>query len=172
VILLTAKADIQHKIKGVETGADAYIEKPFNTEYLKAVVNNLLQQRERIRKKFSEEPDMEIKEATVCASDRKFIEKTRSIIEQNIGNADFSIEMLGKELGLSRSQLFRKFNVLFNLKPNELIKTEKLKYAKKLLLSGNYNVNEVAEMAGFKSTSYFITSFKKHYGKTPSSFLK
>jgi signal transduction histidine kinase/ligand-binding sensor domain-containing protein/DNA-binding response OmpR family regulator len=172
VVLLTAKTDIQHKIKGVETGADAYIEKPFNTEYLTAVVNNLLEQRERVRKKFSEEPEMEMKDATVCASDRRFIEKAHKVIKENINNPELSVDKLSTELGLSRSQLFRKFNVLFNQKPNELIRKEKLKYAKKLLMTGDYNVNEVAEMAGFKSASYFITSFKKHFGKTPSSFLK
>jgi len=172
VVMLTAKADIQHKIKGIETGADAYIEKPFNSDYLLAVVNNILEQREILRRKFAEEPEMKIEDATVSLSDRKFIEKTVKVVEENVGNPEFSVEMLGSELGLSRSQLFRKFNQLFNLKPNEFIRAEKLKYARKLLLSGEYNVNEVSIKAGFNSTSYFITSFKKYFGKKPSSFLK
>ncbi len=172
VILLTAKSDIQHKIKGIETGADAYIEKPFNTEYLLAMVKNILLQRKKLREKFSDEPGHDINEAGINNSDKQFIEKIKQIIEANISSPDFSVEKLSTELGVSRSQLFRKFKALFNLKPNELIRVERLKYAKRLLQQKEYNVNEVAIKAGFASTSYFITSFKKYFGETPSHYLR
>ena len=171
VILLTAKSDIQHKIKGIETGADAYIEKPFNTEYLLAMVKNILLQRKKLREKFSDEPGHDINEAGINNSDKQFIEKIKQIIEANISSPDFSVEKLSAELGVSRSQLFRKFKALFNLKPNELIRAERLKYAKRLLQQKEYNVNEIAIKAGFASTSYFITSFKKYFGETPSHYL-
>jgi signal transduction histidine kinase/ligand-binding sensor domain-containing protein/DNA-binding response OmpR family regulator len=171
VILLTAKSDIQHKIKGIETGADAYIEKPFDTEYLMAMVKNLLLQRKKIREKFSDNPGQDMDKAGLNKKDKQFIEKIKLIIEENISSPDFSVDKLSTELGVSRSQLFRKFNALFNLKPNELIRSERLKYAKKLLQQKQYNVNEVALKAGFASTSYFITSFKKYFGETPSHFL-
>ena len=171
VILLTAKSDIQHKIKGIETGADAYIEKPFDTEFLIAMVKNLLLQRKKIREKFSNEPGQDMDKAGLNNIDKQFIKKIKQIIEENIGSPDFSVDKLSTELGVSRSQLFRKFNALFNLKPNELIRSERLKYAKKLLQQKQYNVNEVAMKAGFASTSYFITSFKKYFGETPSHFL-
>lgn len=173
VILLTAKADIEHKIKGVETGADAYIEKPFQSDYLVAVVKNLIMQREKLRKKYSGGiPDTDIREAALTVHDEKFIEEVRMVIEKNISNPDLSVEKLAKELGMSRSQLFRKFGTLFDRTPNELIRTERLKYARKLLLQREHNVNEVADITGFSSTSYFITSFKKQYGMTPSQILK
>jgi AraC-like DNA-binding protein len=171
VILLTAKSDIQHKIKGIETGADAYIEKPFDTEYLMAMDKNLLLQRKKIREKFSDNPGQDMDKAVLNKKDKQFIEKIKLIIEENISSPDFSVDKLSTELGVSRSQLFRKFNALFNLKPNELIRSERLKYAKKLLQQKQYNVNEVALKAGFASTSYFITSFKKYFGETPSHFL-
>ena len=171
VILLTAKSDIQHKIKGIETGADAYIEKPFNTDFLLAMVKNMLLQRKKVREKFSDNPGYDINEAGINKSDKQFIEKIRTVIEANISSPDFSVEKLSTELGVSRSQLFRKFKALFNLKPNELIRVERLKYAKKLLQQNEYNVNEVAIKAGFASTSYFITSFKKYFGETPSHYL-
>ncbi len=173
VVLLTAKADIEHKIKGVETGADAYIEKPFQSDYLVAVVKNLIMQRERLRKKYAGGiPETDIREAALTVHDEKFIEEVRSIIGKNISNPDLSVEKLAKELGMSRTQLFRKFGTLFDRTPNELIRTERLKYARELLLQREHNVNEVADMTGFSSTSYFITSFKKQYGKTPSQILK
>ena len=173
VILLTAKADIEHKIKGVETGADVYIEKPFRTDYLAAVVKNLIMQREKLREKYSGgTPETDLREAALTVHDEKFIEKVRSVIEKNISEPDLSVEKMANELGMSRSQLFRKFGILFDRSPNELIRTERLKYARHLLLQGGYNVNEVADMSGFSSTSYFITSFRKQYGKTPARVLK
>jgi AraC-like DNA-binding protein len=96
----------------------------------------------------------------------------RSGIEKNISEPDLSVEKMANELGMSRSQLFRKFGILFDRSPNELIRRERLKYARNLLLKGEHNVNEVADMSGFSSTSYFITSFKKQYGKTPARLLK
>ena len=173
VILLTAKADIEHKIKGVETGADMYIEKPFRTDYLVAVAQNLIMQREKLRKKYTGGlPETDILEAALTVHDEKFIEKVRLVIEKNISDPALSVERLAEELGMSRSQLFRKFKVLFDLSPNELIRSEKLKYARRLLLQKEHNINEIADLAGFSSTSYFITSFKKQYGQTPARFLK
>jgi signal transduction histidine kinase/ligand-binding sensor domain-containing protein/DNA-binding response OmpR family regulator len=171
VVLLTAKSEVVHKIEGLETGADAYIEKPFEMEYLEAVIKNLLKQRENLKKRFSSEPDIDLSELGLSTQERKFIEKTRSIIDANLGNPDFSVESLGMELGLSRSQLFRKFKTLYELKPSELIKTERLKKSKELLASKDFNINEVANLTGFKSSSYFITSFKRFYGKTPKEYF-
>jgi DNA-binding response OmpR family regulator len=171
VVLLTAKSEVVHKIEGLETGADAYIEKPFEMEYLKAVIKNLLKQRESLKKRFSSEPDIALAELGLSSHERKFIEKTRSIIDANLGNPEFSVENLGMELGLSRSQLFRKFKTLYELKPSELIKTERLKKSKELLATKDFNINEVANLTGFKSSSYFITSFKRYYGKTPKEYF-
>lgn len=171
VILLTAKSEVVHKIEGLETGADAYIEKPFEMEYLEAVIKNLLKQRENLKKRFSSEPEIDLAELGLSSHEKKFIEKTRSIIDINIGNPDFSVESLGMELGLSRSQLFRKFNALYDLKPSELIKSERLKKSKELLATRDYNINEVANLTGFKSSSYFITSFKRYYGETPNEYF-
>ena len=172
VILLTAKADVEHKIKGAETGADFYIEKPFDDDYLKAVVNNLILQREKLKRKYSKLNIIEEIDKIENTGDKKFIEKVFEIIKANISNPGFSVEKLARELGMSRTQLFRKFRALFDNNPSEIIKSERMKYARKLLLQNEYNVNEVAERAGFKSTSYFITSFKEYYGETPSRFIQ
>ncbi len=170
VILLTAKSDIEHKIKGIETGADAYIEKPFNVKYLQSVVKNLILQREKLRKKFSGEPQAILESTIINSGEQKFVRKIRKTIENNMSNPDFSVEQLGREMGLSRSQLFRKFKAVFDMRPNELIRSERLKFARMLLIQNEYNVNEVSDMAGFNSTSYFITAFKKYFGKTPNYY--
>ena len=171
IILLTAKTEMSQKIEGIETGADAYIEKPFDINYLEARVNSLLMQRSVLRKRYSNESDIDAEELVQNIHEKKFIDKTKCIIEKNISNSDFSVETFGFELGLSRSQLFRKFKSIYGLKPSEFIRNERLKQSKKLLLEGEHNVNEIADLVGFKSSSYFITSFKKYYKKTPIGFI-
>jgi DNA-binding response OmpR family regulator len=171
VVLLTAKTEMSQKIEGIETGADAYVEKPFDINYLEARINNLLIQRNTLRKRYTNETDVDVNELATNIHEKKFIEKTKRIIEAKIINTDFSVETFGFELGLSRSQLFRKFKSAFELKPSEYIRNERLKYSKKLLLEGSYNVNEISDLVGFKSASYYITSFKKLYGKTPFEFV-
>ncbi len=171
VILLTAKTEISQKIEGIDTGADAYIEKPFEIKYLESRIKNLLQQREVLRKRFKSESDTNMGNLVTSTYESKFIEKAQKIIEDNLDNPDFSIEDFGMELNLSRSQLFRKFKSVFELKPSEYIKNERLKHSRKLLLEHNFNINEISEMVGFRSASYFITSFKRLYGKTPAEFI-
>lgn len=171
IIILSAKSEVAHKIEGIETGADSYIEKPYETEYLKAIANNLLKQRANLRKRFASEPEINLAELQLTSHEKKFIEKSRSIIEKSIENPDFSVENLGMELGLSRSQLFRKFRTLYDAKPSDVIRAERLKKAKKLLETRENNINEVAYKIGFKSSSHFITSFKKYYGETPNEYF-
>lgn len=172
IILLTAKTEMSQKIEGIETGADAYIEKPFDLQFLEATIKNLLNQRKALRKRYAENLDSDIDEIPINPHEKRFIEKVNKLIEKNISNPDFSVENLALELGMSRSQLFRKFRASFELSPSEIIRIERLKYSKKLLSGGEYNINEIADLVGFKSSSYFITSFKKHFGITPNDYLK
>jgi len=164
------ESEIKHKIEGIESGADAYIEKPFDLQILNATVKSLINQRSLLRKRFSEEPDLSINEIPFNIHDKKFVEKVNSFIEKNIGDTELTVELLASELNISRSQLFRKIRDLFELSPGEIIRIERLKKSRKLLSEMNYNVNEVAELTGFKSTSYYITSFKRHFGQTPNEY--
>lgn len=171
IILLTAKSEVTQKIEGLDMGADAYINKPFDINYLDASVKNMLKQRKALRQRFSNEPDVAIDSLALNIHETQFVEKVNTYIQKNISNPDLSVEMLALELGLSRSQLFRKIRSVFETSPSEIIRIERLKYSKKVLLELNYNINEVADHVGFKSTPYFITSFKKYYGITPKDFL-
>jgi DNA-binding response OmpR family regulator len=170
VIILTAKTGIENQIEGINAGADAYIAKPFDNTYLESVVENLLHQRENLRKRFSlESSDFEFTGENSAGG--KFINKATQIIEQNLSNPDFSIEELGHELNMSRSQLFRKFRSLINMSPSDFIRITRLKKAAMLILKEDIGINQVAWEVGFTSPSHFITSFKKFFGTTPKLYI-
>ena len=172
VILLTAKTAVEHKIEGVGAGADAYIEKPFDSDYLAALVDNLLAQRKKLLEKFSESSDFVIDEELVKGPDKAFLEKIEESVNGSISDPDFSVEHLLSVVNMSRSQLYRKFKALLNKNPSEYIRILRLKYAVKLLMKQEYSVNEIAYMSGFGNVSYFITCFKKYFGKSPRKYIE
>jgi signal transduction histidine kinase/ligand-binding sensor domain-containing protein/DNA-binding response OmpR family regulator len=172
VVLLTAKTSIEHKIKGYETGADAYVEKPFDFNFLEVQVKNLLIQRSRLKNKYSSfSPFVEISDVESEDPNQKFLKKVFDIIKENASDSDLSVDSLGKMMGMSRAQLFRKFRAIMDKSPSDYIREVRLKLAYSLLSNKNYNINEVAFKSGFSSTSYFITCFRKYYGKTPGEVV-
>ncbi len=170
VILLTAKEADEHKIEGIESGADAYIPKPFNTAYLHALVTNTLKQRKKLRERYHYQSSPTEKTDEMNAGDKKFLSKINMYILRELANPDYGVEQLSTDMGLSRSQLFRKFRAIADLKPSDYIKVIRLQEAQKLLHKNELNVNEIAEACGFTTPSYFITSFKKHFGTTPKNY--
>ncbi|MDR3309031.1 MAG: response regulator, partial [Tannerella sp.] len=133
VIMLTAKTDDATKLEGVRTGADAYMEKPFSMKMLLAQIDNLLKSRMLLRKKFSETPFSPLNTVSANSTDRRFLDKMSCVIEANLTNTDFSVDVLAAELGISRSGLFAKMKTLSGMTPNELIQVIRLKKAAKLL---------------------------------------
>ncbi len=172
VILLTARTAIEHKIDGIENGADAYVEKPFDLGFLDAQIRNLLTQRDLLRKRFGNQFVEQPSEVVVNKADKHFFEKVELIVLENISDYNFSVEDLSESLGMSRSQLFRKFRALTDNTPSDFIRAERIKLSKKLLKEGVFNVNEVSFRAGFNSNSHFISTFKKYTGYTPKEFSR
>ncbi|MCD4710320.1 MAG: response regulator, partial [Bacteroidales bacterium] len=172
VILLTAKSDIEQKIEGLSVGADAYVAKPFDNDYLTALVKNLLAQRKMLREKFSENSNFIIEDEHITGFDKIFLDKIEAVIQENISDPDFSVEQVLSTVHMSRSQLYRKFKALINKNPSEYIRILRLKYAVGLLNQKQYSVNEIAYMSGFGNVSYFITCFKKYYGKSPRRYIE
>ncbi len=171
LILLTAKANVESKMGGLQTGADDYLTKPFHAEELIVRVNNLIQQRKRLKERYSRELTLQPSAIAVSSVDEKFLEKVLTIMEANISNADFDVEVFGREIGMSRMQLHRKLMALTNHSPGEFIRTFRLKRAM-LLLSKNYgNISDIAFSVGFNSLTYFSKCFKDQYGQTPSDYL-
>lgn len=174
VVLLTAKSAVEQKIEGLGIGADAYLDKPFDSEYLTVVVKNLLDQRRMLREKYLEyaETDADLDSDILTGPDKNFIEIVDETIQAHISDSEFSIEHLMKALNMSRSQVYRKFKQLVNKNPSEYMRIVRLKHAISLLKKREHNVNEIALLSGFGNVSYFITIFKKHYGMPPGKYME
>lgn len=170
IILLTARSPIIYNIEGLEKGADDYITKPFNLAILEARVWNLLDNRQKLRERYSKEITLQPKNVAITSPDEKFLEKVMRCIEQHIDEPEFSVEELGKEIGMSRVTLYRKIKALTNQTAVEFIRSTRLKRAAQLLETKSLNVNEVAYMVGFLDIDYFRRCFKDEFGHTPKEF--
>lgn len=171
VILLTALSSSENTSTGLEKGADAYISKPFDEDVLLSQIKNLLIQRKRLQESFTQK-FMAQQPIHIGSLDNYFLNKINSIIEINIENENFSVDMLATEMGFSRSQLHRKLKQISNHSATEYITIVKIKKATTLLSSKNYTIDEVSYMAGFNSPSYFTKCFKKIHGQSPKEYLK
>lgn len=172
IILLTAKADWESKLQGLETGADDYLTKPFKMEELKVRVKNLLESRMKLRERFSKQINLNPQEITVTSTDERFLQRALSILETNMANAEFDVEAFSKEIGLSRTHLHRKLTALTGQAPNEFIRTVRLKRAASLLQQHQGNNSEIAYAVGFSTLNYFTKCFKDFYGVTPSEYTR
>lgn len=167
ILMLTARTMVEDRIKGIDSGADAYIDKPFNMDVLKATLTGLLTSRQLLFEKYSKNEDDGPQENSTTIDD-EFIKKALRLIHEQIEEPDLSVEVLAGQLLLSRSQLYRKIKALTGLSVNEFIRKVRLEEANKLIRSReNYNVNEIAFKVGFSSSSYFSKCFKKEFGHSP-----
>lgn len=172
IILLTACSLDEQKTIGFESGADAYIPKPFNAHLLKIRVRKLIESRRKMKEAFGNNLINDTKKETLGELERNFISDFQAYVEMYISNPELSVDELADHLKLSRSQLYRKIKSLTNYSPNELIRIVRLKYAKQLLNSKVKSISEVAYEAGFSSPSYFAKCFKDIYGESPTEYLE
>lgn len=172
VILLTAREPMLYKIEGLETGADDYITKPFNSHYLELKVLNLIESRMKLRERYSREVTLQPTNIAITSVDEKFLDKAMKHVEDNISASDLGVEELSKFVGMSKTTLYRKIKALTNQNTNEFIRTIRLKRACQLLSSGKFTVSEVAYQVGFTSPDYFRKCFKEQFGRTPSEFAE
>jgi DNA-binding response OmpR family regulator len=171
VIILTAKADKDSKLKGLETGVDDYLIKPFDPEELRFRVKNLLEQRELLREKFRKEFSLNPDFQEVSSPSDDFTKKIFDLLDQHIEDPEYSVEQLSGELNLSRSQVFRKLTAVTGYPPNELLRNLRLKKAAFLFHSGHKNIAQVMYQVGFNNPSYFAKCFHKLYGLNPSQYI-
>jgi DNA-binding response OmpR family regulator len=171
IILLTAKNTLQSKIQGLELGADAYIEKPFSPAHLKAQITNLLTNRNKIKDYFASSPLVHIKSMAYSRADETFLEALNEAIENNMFNTGLDVEMLAREMAMSRATFYRKVKAISNLSPNELIHITRLKKAAELLAEGSHKIYEIIEIVGYNSQSNFTRGFQKQFGMTPSEYV-
>ncbi len=172
IILLTARAAIENKIEGLETGADDYLIKPFEPKELVTRVKNLNESRRKLRERFSVGVVLKPGEIAASSVDDAFLVKVMAAVEKEIGNENFTVEDLGHEVGMSRSQLHRKLVALTNQAPNQFIRWIRLQRAMDLLKKKAGTVSEVAYGVGFGDPSYFSKLFHRQFGLRPSDVRK
>lgn len=170
VILLTARALSRHQIEGYESGADAYITKPFQPDVLMARITNLLRSR-RVLKNLWSAPATSQAEPTPDPED-PFIQRFKNVVGLRMADSDLSVEDIGSELGLSRVQLYRKVKALTGNTPVDLLRKARLASAMEELQQGHLSVSEIAYKVGFASPSYFTKCFKDEYGMVPGEVRK
>jgi YesN/AraC family two-component response regulator len=172
VILLTARAEDIDKLTGLETGADAYLIKPFNSKELLLRVHNLIELRNKLRKKFSGKLLVKPSEITVTSKDSEFMQRLLDTVEKHIGDEKFSVEQLGHEFGMSPSQINRKLKAIINQSASEFIRSIRMQRALELLKNDQATIAEIAYETGFREPAYFSRVFKNHFGYSPSEVKK
>jgi ligand-binding sensor domain-containing protein/signal transduction histidine kinase/DNA-binding response OmpR family regulator len=168
VILLTARTT--SKLEGLETGADDYLTKPFSPQELQVRVKNLIEQRQKLRARFSREVKLQPKDVAITSADEKFLERAVAAVEKHMSDSDFSVETFESEMAMSKMQLYRKLKALTDQSPNEFVRHIRLKKAAMLLRQRSGNVAEITYEVGFNNLSYFARCFKEVYGVTPSEY--
>ncbi|MDR0939014.1 MAG: response regulator [Mediterranea sp.] len=173
IILLTALNSPEKQQEGIESGADAYLAKPFSLKLLLTYIYRLMEQRERLREKYSREPGLNRPLAGLSAPDREFVARLGLVVEQNLARQDFSIEEFARFMKLGRTVFYRKLSGITGYTPNEYLRVMRIKKAAELLLSEyELTVAEVAFKVGIKDPFYFSKCFKAQFGVSPSAYQK
>jgi signal transduction histidine kinase/ligand-binding sensor domain-containing protein/DNA-binding response OmpR family regulator len=172
VILLTARSSEAQKIEGLEAGAEDYITKPFNYEILDLKIQGLIGLRQSFRKAFAQKFEIKPGEIGITSLDEKFLKKALKVAEKNIGNSEFSVEKMGRELGVSRGHLYNKLLALTGKTPVEFIRIMRLKRAAQYLGKSQMTVAEIAFQVGFNDPKYFSRYFREAFGVVPSEYAK
>ena len=174
VILLTAKSRDEDKLEGLETGADAYIVKPFNMDILRRTIINLINTHRLLRLKFERNDDLEdqVNDILLKSPDEKLLDRIMDCINKNLNNSDLSVDMIADEAGISRVHLHRKMKELTGQTPHDFIRNIRLKKAAQLLANQGMNVTEVMYACGFANSASFSTVFKRFYGMSPRDYMR
>ena len=170
IILLTAKTGVEEQIEGMKNKADYYMTKPFNAKHLEETIKSLLANRSLLKDHFTGEISSALKTQLINKLDKKFLNEFTAVVESNLGNENFEVDHICKEIGISRVQLYRKIKALLGVNVNEYILQVRLQKAKYFLQHEEFTISEVAFKVGFSSPAYFSTVFKSKCGMTPKDF--
>lgn len=169
-IILTAQSSKESYIQGLQSGADLYLTKPFSYAILLQSIKSLLYNREKLRYYYVNNIYKLDNEESFGLFEQNFISNINELIQNNLDNSNFTVEQLADELNISRIQLYRKMKAISGINISDYIQNIRLEKAKVLLNETALTISEVAYATGFSSPSYFSTSFKNKYGKTPKAY--
>jgi len=172
VILLTAKAEIEDRIEGLQSGADSYIPKPFHAEHLFIRIEKLIAGREQMKKRFENLADVELSHISTGIGERddEFLQKITQCIQNHLSEPEFNADTISEEVFMSKASLYKKVKAITGLTPHGLIKQYRLKKAADLLRNSSMRVSEVIYETGFNSRSYFYKSFNEMFNCHPKDF--
>ena len=174
VVMLTSKSDVANRLEGLEKGADAFLAKPFDMDELHVIINNLISKNLRLKGKFSgtQQQKGKVVETDVKGNDEILMERIMKAINQHLSDSDFNVDLLTKEVGISRAQLHRKMKEMTGLPISEFIRNIRLEQAVRLLKEQKINVTQVAYTVGFSNLAHFSTVFRKQFGVSPTEYIE
>lgn len=184
IVLLSAKSSLDDRISGLEQGIDDYITKPFSSTYLKTRIKSLLHQRKQLqelylkrwsgKQKDAPAPHLEIapSQPQIVSFDEQFMQQVMEVMEKQMDNSEFTVDEFAQELSMGRTVFYQKLKAIIGLSPVDFIRDMRIKRAKQLMDSGEYNISTVAYMTGFNDPKYFSKCFKKQFGISPSEYNK
>ena len=174
VIMLTSKSEVEHKLEGLKSGADAYIAKPFSMEELHIQIDNLIDNVRRLRGKFSGAVDQDnrVENIEVKGNDEALMERIMRSVNANLSNPEFNVDALATDVGISRAQLHRKMKDITGISSGKFLRNLRMEQAARLLREGKVNVAQVADLVGYTDQAHFSTAFKSHFGQAPSEYAE
>ena len=173
VIMLTSKAEVENKLEGLKSGADAYIAKPFSMEELHIQIDNLIDNVRRLRGKFSGAAQQEdkVENIEVKGNNDALMERIMRSVNAHMKDPDFNVDALADDVGISRAQLHRKMKEITGISSGKFLRNLRMEQAARLLREGSVNVTQVADCVGYNDQAHFSTAFKNHFGMTPSEYV-
>ena len=174
VIMLTSKAEVEHKLIGLKSGADAYIAKPFSMEELHIQIDNLIDNVRRLRGKFSGAVDQEqrVEKIEVKGNDDALMERIMRSVNAKMSDPDYNIDTLASDVGISRAQLHRKMKEMTGISSGKVLRNLRMEQAARLLREGKINISQVADKVGYMDQAHFSIAFKSHFGMSPSEYVE
>ena len=169
ILMITAKHEDDTQVKAMKYGADGYIAKPFTMELLDARIDNMLERRKMLMTRLS---DIRHADIVITDKDEQLMQKVKAWLEENVANADVTVDQLAVHVGMGRTSMYNKIKGLTGKSPLEMIQEYRMGKAVHYLKSGQFSVSETSYKVGFSDPGYFSRSFKKHYGMSPADYIK
>ncbi|MCE7070086.1 ATP-binding protein [Dyadobacter sp. CY327] len=172
VVLLTARAEEEQQLQGYQTGADAYVTKPFRLDILQVRIANLIRQREQLQQQFQQHVEIRPSEVAIRSLDEEFVNSAVKVVEANLSNAEFTVEELSDAMSMSRMYLYKKILSLTGKTPIEFIRIIRIRRGASLLEKSQLSISEIAYQIGFNNPKYFAKLFKEEYNMLPTAYRK